>query len=154
MWSSFRIADSEFGKLTKSVEGVPWCSTKFLYFLYQYAALYINSCLAALTMPTVMTKWYVTFTFLLQLVCIVVSTFFVNRDKIVHLAVVLFTCSLNVLMIVEVALLLQPAFKVPIGFPFRSEYIFALMGFIIVVSALVNGALSIDTIASRVRLDV
>jgi hypothetical protein len=154
MWSSFRIADSEFDKLTKGVKDASFFSLAFLQYLWQYSALYLNSCLAALTMPTTMTKWYVTGIFTFQFVCMAVSTFIVNRDKVLTLCVVLFMCTLNVLMTMEVALLLQPVFKLPIGFPFRAEYLFGSMGFIIVISALVNGALDIETISSRVRIDV
>eukprot|EP01032_Pedospumella_encystans_P014583 gene14583-16739_t len=110
MWSSFRVADSEFDKITASMKTVSVCSTQFWYLVYQYAALYLNSCLAALTMPTVMTKWYVTAIFLFQFVCIFVSTFIVNRDQVLKLVVVLFVCSLNILSTMEVALLLQPIF--------------------------------------------
>jgi hypothetical protein len=153
MWTSFRIPDSEYDKLNKSVANVSICSTAFTVYLYRYARLYLSSCLAALTMPTVMTKWYVTCVFLLQFVCIAVSTFVVNRHKIIQLAVVLFTCGINILMTIEVALLLQPVFKIPLGYPFRAEYMFGILGAVILISALVNHALNIETISSRVRLD-
>lgn len=153
MWSSFRVADSEFDKLANAMKNVSVCSSAFAQLLWQYIKLYCNSVLAAFTMPTTMTKWYVTGIFLLQFVCMFVSTFFVNTDNILTLCVVLFMCSLNVLMTMEVALLLQPIFKYPIGFPFRAEYIFGFMGFLIIVSALVNGALDLETIVVRVRLD-
>jgi hypothetical protein len=153
MWTSFRIPDSEYDKLNKSVANVSICSTAFTVYLYRYARLYLSSCLAALTMPTVMTKWYVTCVFLLQFVCIAVSTFVVNRHKIIQLAVVLFTCGINILMTIEVALLLQPVFKIPLGYPFRAEYMFGILGAVILISALVNHALNIETISSRVRLE-
>jgi hypothetical protein len=116
--------------------------------------LYGNSCLAALTMPTVMTKWYSTGIFLFQFVCMFVSTFIVNRGEVLKLVVVLCICTLNILFTMEVTILLQPLFSYPIGFPFRSEYLFGCCGLIIVVSALYNGALDLSSFTSRVHLDV
>jgi hypothetical protein len=152
MWSSFRVGDAEFEKLHKSVEDKSVCSGAYICFLYQYAMLYLYSCIASLTMPTTMTKWYVTFVFILQFACLGFSTFIVNRQNLIVLVLVALMCGLNILMTCEAVLLLQPLIKKPLGYPVRTEYIFAILGSIILVSALANGLLSVDMILSRVRL--
>jgi hypothetical protein len=154
MWSSFRISDSEFDKIKVAMRSHSVCTVQFWGLVLQYVLLYGNSCLAALTMPTVMTKWYTTGIFLFQFVCMFVSTFIVNRGEVLKLVVVLCICTLNILFTMEVTILLQPWFSYPIGFPFRSEYLFGFCGLIIVVSALYNGALDLSSFTSRVHLDV
>jgi hypothetical protein len=71
--------------------------------------------MANLTMPTFMTKWYTTFVFLFQvspfpsaptmgshlpqIVAIFTSTFIVNRDNLLYATVVLFVCTLNLMLV-------------------------------------------------------
>jgi hypothetical protein len=153
MWSSFRVGESDFDKLKKSVANVSVCSPAYAAYLCKFTALSLKSSVYGLMLPTTMTKWYVTCIFLLQIVCIFVSTFVVNTNRVIILAVVIFTCGLNVMLTIEVVMLLQPLFKIPLGYPFRPEYMFGLLGVVIVISALINNALNIVTISSRVRLD-
>jgi hypothetical protein len=152
MWSSFRVSDSEYDKLHKSVADVSVFSSDYATFLYEYCALYLRSCMAALTMPTVMTRWYVTGIFLLQIVCIFVSTFITNRDNLLVLLVVALACGLNTLMTVEVAMLMQPWIQGAFGFPYRADYLLVGLGLIILISAGVKGELSMDAIGGAVRL--
>jgi hypothetical protein len=152
MWSSFRVSQSEYDKLNKGVENESFCSLAFLKYLWNYTKLYGSSCLAALTMPTVMTKWYVSCVFLLQFVCIGVSTFVVNRDEVLVLAVLWFSCTLNIFMTGEVAMLLQPWFHVPLGFPFRWDYGMVLFGLVVLGYCAAQGALSYDSVFHNLHL--
>jgi hypothetical protein len=152
MWTSFRVSQLEYDKLNKGVENESYFSLAFLKYLWNYTKLYGSSCLAALTMPTVMTKWYVSCVFLLQFVCIGVSTFIVNRDTILVLAVLWFSCTLNIFMTGEVAMLLQPWFHIPLGFPFRWDYGIVLFGLVVLGYCAAQGALSYDSVFHNLHL--
>jgi hypothetical protein len=152
MWSSFRVPDSEYDKLNKSVADVSVFSRAYLQYLRDYGVLCIHSFLSAVTMPTVMTKWYVTCVFLLQIVCIIVSTFVTNRDDIMLLVVVVLACGLNMMLTIEVAMLLQPWFKAPFGYPCRLDYMLVALGAVILIYAGARGVLSIDSIGGTLRL--
>jgi hypothetical protein len=152
MWSSFRVNQSEYDKLNQSVTDVSCCSPEYFAYLGKYTKLYCSSCLAALTMPTVMTKWYVTAVFILQIVCFCVSTFIVNRGDFIILAMVALMSLLNIMMTVEAVLLLQPpGIKLPCNLPIRTEYLFGLVGVGILVSAGFNHGFTLD-VATRLRL--
>jgi hypothetical protein len=152
MWSSFRVNQSEYDKLNQSVTDVSCCSPEYFAYLGKYTKLYCSSCLAALTMPTVMTKWYVTCVFILQIVCFCVSTFIVNRGDFIILAMVALMSLLNIMMTVEAVLLLQPpGIKLPCNLPIRTEYLFGLVGVGILISAGFNHGFTLD-VATRLRL--
>jgi hypothetical protein len=152
MWSSFRVSDSEYDKLNKSVANVSVFSLGYASFLCEYCALFLRSCMAALTMPTVMTRWYVTANFLLQIVCIFVSTFITNWNNGILMLVVVMACGLNILMTVEVAMVMQPWIKDAFGFPYRIDYLMVVLGLIILINLGVLGELSLGTIFAGLRL--
>jgi hypothetical protein len=153
MWSSFRVSDSEYVKLNKSVANVSVFSLDYASFLCEYCALFLRSCMAALTMPTVMTRWYVTANFLLQVVCIFVSTFITNWNNGILMLVVVMACGLNILMTVEVALVMQqPWIKDAFGFPYRIDYLMVVLGLIILINLGVLGELSLGAIFAGLRL--
>lgn len=153
MWSSFRVGANELKKLFDKVKKAPLCSVAFFSALYAYLSLYFQSCLATLTMPTEMTRFYVTFVFCLQFVCAFVSTFITNVDKSINLVVLLFVTGLNVLMTINAAILLQPKLGACLGFPVRAEYVFAYIGIFIIIVGIFTGALNVEVIRERVKLE-
>jgi hypothetical protein len=152
MWSSFRVNQSEYDELNQSVTDVSCCTPSYFLYMGKYIKLYARGVLAALTMPTTMTKWYVTAVFLLQIACIIVSTVVVNRHRLIVLIVVALMCALNMMMSVEAVMLLQPKVTVPMTFPIRTEYLFTLLGVGIIISAVVNDVFS-WSVLTRLRLD-
>lgn len=152
MWTSFRVSNSEFDKITGAMKGVSVFSLAYWSHVKDYILLYIKSILAGLTMPTTMTKWYTSLAFVLQLACMLTSTVYVNTDNAWAKLVVLANCSLNILMLIDVTVLLQPKLKNLLGYPIRSEYVFGYLGIIIIVSGMVNKALTINDIADRLHI--
>jgi hypothetical protein len=154
MWSSFRVSDSEFDNLVKGVANDSFCSVAFMVFLYRYAMLYLNSCMAMLTQPHFMTKWYSTGVFCLQFVCMFMSTFYVNRgdDNLVRAVLVVIMCVINILMTVEIVVLLQPAASV-LGWPVHTEYLCVILGLAILGYIIYHGGFAPDMVYRTLRLD-
>jgi hypothetical protein len=81
---------------------------------------YPNSCMAMLTQPHFMTKWYST---VLPAVRVYVRVYdYVNRgdDELVRAVLVVVMCIINILMTIEIVVLLQPAASI-IGWPVHTD---------------------------------
>lgn len=140
-------------------------------YLFDYLSLCVKSIFASFSMPDVLTKWYALFLFTLQCTCIFVSVNITNSKDTTAIFITLVVCGLNMLLVrcawycislilkimfqqcIDITVLLFPAITLIIGRPARPEYVFAFLGFTVVLSALVKGDTSLQEWNEIVKLN-
>ncbi len=78
----------------------------------------------------------------LQLVCLVVSCAVTNADNPSILLVTVMVCGLNIFMVSEIAMLLSPSLGGVFGRPPRTEYVFAAIAVVVLVSIFASKVVS------------
>ena len=132
MWSSFRAPTSALVEVKKKMKEATLFSGKWCGLMATYLSLSSEKIAADLTAPTTMTKWYITVMFLFQLFSISYSTFSSNFNDVGKVVIVLFICGLNLLMMTDAVMLLQPSLSL-FGYPPKTEYIYGLIGIFLIV---------------------
>lgn len=94
MWSSFRVSDSQLTDAWKSV-----CSNPFSSATPKYILLSLQSIRADLGKPDVLTRWYAAGIFILQFVCILVSSNVTNKNNTTLIFVTILVCGLNIFLV-------------------------------------------------------
>lgn len=144
MWSSYRVSDSDINKAREKMKqfGKSWCiSFEFYLAMYFYNKLQVQKIIAALSMPDVLTKYFVLFVLLYQVMCVIASVNYTNKKDAGYILVTLVICTFNFILTVDIALLLMPQFEVYVGRPVRLEYVFGFISFVLVATLVVTGQL-------------
>lgn len=154
MWSSFTVPQAAFKKIREKMRSAPTCSLTWWLVVWEYFCLNVDSFVSSLTKPTIMTRRYVTLLFLYQFACGIVSTFLVNYNNLIIEIVVLGMCAMNITLMSEIAVLLEPRLKLIAGYPVRLEYLFAYLGVLVFLAAIANQRLiTVDLLKNSFRLD-
>ena len=139
MWSSYRISNDEMKRAREDMrKEYSIFSCRYQFALYIFCRLHFLKAINAVRMPDIITKYLAAVLLILQVVCIAVSVNFTNKTNASYLLTTLIVCSLNVFLVVDIALLLMPSLTGFLGRPMRLEYVFAILSAIVIISLAVS----------------
>lgn len=143
------VKSNAFGDVTRRMSDAPLLSYEMVVTVCKYCWLLLQYCWSVWLRPTFVTTVYSLMLLGLQVVCIMVSLTETHRDDVDAIYVTLVVCGLNILLVIEIATLLLPMTgKVST----RPEYMFAVVGAALIVSALVKHDISWDDIVQYLKM--
>lgn len=151
MWSSFRVSSAALQQAWSRVQlasGAGEVAARLL----QYLALLANSFWAACSMPDVATKWLVLGIFCTQLLCLA-WTCLTADDSSVVIIVLFVVCGLNLCLVVDITLLLNPLLGRRImGNPTRPEYVLGVLSLALLVMNFALGNIGLGRVFEALHL--